>query len=293
MSLNITVAMVQEYKANIEQLTQQHGSRLRSRVRNEPCSGKRSNPINQIGKVKATKLTTRHGPTPRTDTPHSRRWITPNDFAVADWIDSEDQLRMLIDPESAYSQNMRDSLGREIDSAILDSAFGTAYVGEEGTTAETFDTSNWQVAAGGVGLTVTKIRAVNRMLLAAENNQDEEKFIVLSADQIEDLLGETWVVSADYNTVKPLQSGKIVDFLGFTFVHSELILSDGTNDRVLAYAKSGLCLGVWKDIEARISELPEHNYTTQAYARATFGATRTHEAGSTAKGKVAEIQCVP
>jgi hypothetical protein len=293
MSVNITTAFVQEYKQVLEQLVQQKGSRLRNTVRVERFYGKGAKAIEQVGKVTATKLTTRHGDTPQTDTPHEARWVFPSDFVVNDYIDDQDKLRMLVDPQSIYSKNNQDALGRAIDDEIIAAATGTAYVGENGTTSEFFDTTNWSIASGSVGLTIAKLRQARRMLSAAENDENEDYFCVLSADQIEDLLGETLAVSIDYNAVKPLVSGEITRFMGMTFVHSEQILSVAGEDAVLVYPRSALCLGIWDDINVRIDERPDRNYATQVYARMTIGATRTHSAGSTAKGKIVRILCVP
>ena len=293
MSLNIPTAFVQQYKNNLQQLSQQHGSRLRGTVMVESFHGKGAKAIEQVGAMVATRLTTRHGDTPQADTPHSARWIFPNDYAVSDLIDDADKLRMLIDPQSIYSKNFVDAMSRAMDDEIIAAATGTAYVGENGTTTEAFDTTNWSIATGSVGLTVAKLRTAKRMLLAAENAPDEEHFVVLSADQIEDMLGETLAVSIDYNQVKPLASGEITKFMGFTFIHSERILLSGTDDAVLAYPKSALMLGLWNDIETRIDQLPTRNYTTQVYARMTVGATRTHEAGAVTKGKLVRILCTP
>jgi len=293
MSLQITTAFVQQYKDNLQQLSQQHGSRLRSCVSVEQFYGKGAKAIEQVGAMVATRLTTRHGDTPQADTPHSARWIFPNDYAVSDLIDDADKLRMLIDPQSIYSKNFVDAMSRAMDDEIIAAATGTAYVGENGTTTEAF-TSQWEIATGSVGLTVAKLRTAKRMLLAAENDPAEEHYVVLSADQIEDMLGETLAVSIDYNQVKPLASGEITKFMGFTFIHSERILLSGTDDAVLAYPKSALMLGLWNDIETRIDQLPTRNYSTQVYARMTVGATRTHESTSTlTKGKLVSILCVP
>ena len=293
MSTNITTAFVQQYKTTLQQLVQQSGSRLRSAVTVENFHGKGAKAIEQVGAMTATKLTTRHGDTPRADTPHSARWIFPTDYAVSDMIDDEDKLRALIDPQSIYSKNFQDALNRAVDDEIIAAATGTAYVGENGTTTEAFDTSNWEIPSGSVGLTVAKLRTAKKMLMRAENNPDEEYFCILKAEQIEDLLGETLAVSIDYNQVKPLANGEITRFMGFTFIHSERLGASGGDDRVLAFPKSGLMLGLWNDIETRIDQLPTRNYSTQVYARMTVGATRTHEAGSTAQGKVVSILCTP
>jgi hypothetical protein len=293
MSVNVTTAFVNQYKDQQQQLLQQHGTRLRQTVMNDHFHGKGAKAIEQVGALTAQRLTVRHGDTPQMDTPHSARWIFPTDWVVNDFVDDQDKLRMLIDPQSIYAKNHRDALGRAIDDTIIEAALGTAYVGENGTTSEAFDTTNWSIASGSVGLTIAKLRTAKRMLMAAENDMEEQYTCVLSADQVEDLLGETLLVSIDYNTVKPLAEGRVVSFMGFNFVHSERILSVSSEDAVMCYPKSGLLFGTWNDIEIRIDERPDKNYTTQVYGRASIGATRTHEAGATTAGKLVRVLCTP
>jgi hypothetical protein len=295
MSVQVTTAHVQQYKAVLQQLMQQKGSRLRRAVTVEQFYGKAAKAIEQVGAVAITKLTTRHGDTPRTDTPHAARWIIPDDYAGSDMVDNEDKLKMLVDPQSIYSKNWSDGVGRAMDDEILRAAFGTCFVGENGTTSETFDATNWDVAVGGVGLTVAKLRNARRLLGAAEADPDEEYFCVLSWDQIEDMLGETLLVSIDYNTMKPLADGKITSFMGLNFIQSERITLSGGNDWVLVYPRSALMLGLWNDIEVRVDQLPTRNYATQVYVCASFGATRTHNSPTLPAqgGKVVRVLCVP
>ena len=291
-SINIPTAFVNQYKTQTQQLLQQHGTRLRSRCMNDSFFGKGAKAIEQVGALTATRLTVRHGDTPQSDTPHDARWIYPVDYVVNDFVDDQDKLRALIDPTSLYATNHRDALGRAIDDVILDAAYGTAYSGENGTTTEAFDTNNWQIASGSVGMTVAKLRQAKRMLLAVENDPSEEHTVVLSADQVEDMLGETLAVSIDYNTVKPLADGEIVKFMGFSFIHSERIGSVSSADNCLAWVKSGMLFGTWDDINVKIDPRPDKNYTTQVYARMTIGACRTHVMSSTAS-KIVSILCTP
>lgn len=295
MSVQVTTAHVQQYKANIQLALQQKGSRLRRTVTVEQFYGKAAKAIEQVGAVAVSEVTVRHGDTPRTDTPHFARWVTPRDFDGADMIDSEDKIRMLVDPQSSYVMNWTAGMGRAIDDEIIRAATGTCMVGENGTTSEVHDGTNWNIDPGGVGLTVTKLRTARRILGAAEVDPDEELFCILSWDQIEDLLGETLLVSNDYNTVKPLADGKITAFMGLNFVQSERILNDGTDDWVLVYPKSGMLLGVWNDLTVKVDELPTRRYSTQVYVKGTYGATRTHHSPTVPAqgGKVVRVQCVP
>jgi hypothetical protein len=75
MSVQITTAFVEQYKANVYHLTQQKGSKLRRAVRVETLTGKKGY-FDQLGSTAAQLRTSRHADTPRVDTPHSRRSVS-------------------------------------------------------------------------------------------------------------------------------------------------------------------------------------------------------------------------
>lgn len=287
MSFEVTTAFVQQYSTNVQLLLQQRGSRLRDCVTVGSYTGKAAKAVEQIGSVTAQQRTSRHADTPLISTPHDARWVHPTDYEWADMIDDQDKLRMLIDPTSPYAMNGAYALGRAMDSLIIAAALGAALTGENGSTSTPFDTANQQIVVGATGLTVAKLRTARRILLANEVDvANDPLYIAVTAKQMDNLLGTTEVTSADYNTVKALVQGNVDTFMGFKFIHTELLTLDSSSDRrCIAWAKSGLHLGMWNDINTKISERADKSYATQVYVKGTFGATRTEE------GKVVEIIC--
>ena len=287
MSFQVTTAFVQQYSTNVQLLLQQRGSRLRDCVTVGSYTGKAAKAVEQIGEVTAQARTSRHADTPLISTPHDARWVHPTDYEWADMIDDQDKLRMLIDPTSPYAMNGAYALGRAMDEIIITAALGAALTGENGSTSTPFDTANQQITVGATGLTVAKLRTARKKFLANEVDvENDPLYIAVTATQMDELLGTTEVTSSDYNTVKALVQGNIDTFLGFKFIHTELLGVDGSGDRrCIAWAKSGLHLGMWNDINTKISERADKSYATQVYVKGTFGATRVEE------GKVVEIIC--
>jgi len=289
MSFQVTTAFVQQYTTNVGLLLQQRGSKLREAVTMGSYNGKAAKAVEQIGAVSAQARTSRHADTPLISTPHDARWVFPTDYEWADMIDDQDKLRMLIDPTSPYALNGAYALGRAMDSDIITAALGTAKTGENGTTNTPFDTSNQQIGVGSTpaGLTIAKLREAKKILLSNEVDVEMDPlYIAVTAKQLDDLLGTTEVTSADYNTVRALVQGQVDTFMGFKFIHTELLGVDGSSyRRVFAWAKSGLHLGMWNDVNAKITERADKSYATQVYVKGTFGSTRTEE------GKVVEILC--
>ena len=287
MSFQVSTAFVQQYTTNVGLLLQQRGSKLRDAVTVGSYTGKAAKAVEQIGAVTAQARTSRHADTPLISTPHDARWVFPTDYEWADMIDDQDKLRMLIDPTSPYAVNGAYALGRAMDDLIITAALGTSMTGENGSTSTSFATATQQIAVGGTGLTIAKLRQARRILMGNEVDVAMDPlYIAVTATQLDELLGTTEVTSSDYNTVKTLVSGDIDTFLGFKFIQCERLDTDGSGDRrCIAWAKSGMHLVMWNDITTKISERADKSYATQVYVKGTFGATRTEEK------KVVEIIC--
>lgn len=295
MSVQITTAFVEQYRANVYHLSQQKGSRLRRAVRTETINGK-SAFFEQLGSTAARKRTSRHSDTPRMDTPHSRRRVTLDDYDWADLVDGEDQIRMLIDPTSQYAEAAAFAMGRAMDDAIIAAADGTAYTGVDGSTSTAFDTGMvvdvqtvWPgVSAADTGLNVAKMLEAGKLLGSNNVDPDDEKWMIVNSRQVKSLLMDSRVSSHDYNAIKPLVNGQISQFAGFNIIPTERIgVDSNSDDKVLFWARGGMLLGIGKDIMTKISERPDKNYATQVFSCMSIGATRMEEA------RVGYIECDP
>jgi len=268
--------MVEQYKANVQLLSQQKGSRLRNSVRVETVVGKNAF-FEQIGAVAAQKKTTRHMDTPQSDTPHFRRRVSPEEYVWADFVDKGDLVRTLINPTSPYAVNAVNAFGRSIDDALIAAASGTAYTGVAGGTATVLP-SGQKIVDDNTGLTLAKLLAIKKIFWDNDVDEDIELHICCSSQQIVDLLGEEELTSGDYQVVQALVQGKINQALGFTFHRSQRLSVDANDIRTcFAWAQDGLLLGIGADIHTRISERADKNYLTQVWCSMDIGATRMEE----------------
>ncbi|MCB0221638.1 MAG: hypothetical protein KDH09_18220, partial [Chrysiogenetes bacterium] len=218
-------------------LTQQKTSKLRRACRVESVTGKNAF-YEQIGSTAARVRTSRHADTPRMDTPHARRRVSLQSYDWADLIDHEDRVRMLIDPASPYASAASMAMGRAMDDLIIAAADGTAYTGVDGSTSTSYDSNmtvdvqvRWPgVSADDCGLNVAKILEAAKLLGQNDVDPDEEKYLVVNARQIKSLLQDTKISSADFNAVKPLVSGEVSMFGGFTIIPCNRIGTDGNSD---------------------------------------------------------------
>ena len=288
MSINLIPTFTsQEYGTAINLLLQQKGSKLRGAVASGTHSGKQASPVNQLGQIKANKVISRFAPMGRVDSPTDRRWVFPNDSDLPQMIDSFDKLRLVANPEGEYVQNAVLAMGREQDEEIIKAFLGIAKTGENGGTSTAYPSANEvAVTVGGANtrLNVSKLRAVRKLMMA--NHVDfeaEEVYVGVTADDHDALLNEVQIISSDFNGgSKPvLQDGRVMSFLGFRFIHCELIEAQlaGTNKVTLpVWVKSGMHLGIWNDIQTSISKRNDlQSEPWQAYCIQTIGATRLDE----------------
>lgn len=189
---------------------------------------------------------------------YSRRRISKYAFTKAYGLDKNDLLASIPDPTSPVVQTLAHAAGRKYDDLILAAARGTAYTGQTGATSVALP-SGQKVAAGGTGFTVAKVRSAKKILDQA-NVPFTDRFCVVSAEGIDDLLSDSNVTSADYANIKALVAGQVDTFLGFKFIQMEPPVSANASLTLgssgawygLCFHKTGLGLAIWKDAGASI-----------------------------------------
>jgi hypothetical protein len=287
MSFDIDVASVQQYTTNVQLLLQQKGSVLRDVVSIGNYTGKAAKAIEQIGAVTASRVTTRHDDTQLKSTDHSARWVFPRDYIWADLIDDEDKLRLLIDPTSSYAMNGAYAIGRAMDDEIIEAFFAKSKIGENGNEDIAFpDKQCVKDKSTPTGMSVDKLRDAKKLLRMAEVDMDHDPiYCAITAQQEQDLLKETQVTSLDFNTKPVLVDGKLTSFMGIQFIPIQRLPLVGTLRACPVWAKSGMHLGIWNDINVSVDRRPDKRNSMQVMAKGTFGATRTQEA------KIVNILC--
>lgn len=298
MSSQITEAFVKEFGDNIFMLSQQRGSKLRPYVRQETIKGK-SKAFDRIGSVAVQQRSGRHQNTPQMDTPHSRRWCFLASYEWADLIDDADKIRILNEPTSEYVLAAMWAMGRKMDQVIIAAAYATVTTGEEADGSTTFPASQGYAANNGTALSNLNVRtliALKSKFGQADVPEELALNIAVTQSQIDALLTDDQVTSADYNVVKALVKGEVDSFMGFKFHRTQLLSAQtaalsgspttgavgsgssliGTR-RIIAWAQPGIILGIGQDMKSRISERDDKSYSTQAYVSMDLGAVRMEE----------------
>lgn len=152
---------------------------------------------------------------------------TLSDFNAAEYSDVFSQQKVNFDERSELVQVVGSAIGRRQDQIILD-----AFIAASGT-----GTVINSIGGANTNLNVAKLRAAAKAL-NAKNVPSDNRHIIVHANNLDAMLGETSVTSSDFNTVKALVQGEINTFLGFTFhilgdrTEGGLPI-DGSSDRTL------------------------------------------------------------
>lgn len=289
---NIPNHYTTQFDANWRHLVQQKNSRLREYVTLDSINGKEKS-YNQIDTAAMALITDRSGDTRISDQALAKRWIRPQQYDTAKLIDEWDEqlLGEVVLPTSPIVQAHGAAYARTCDSVIISALGGTAFTGTTGTTSTALPASQ-KVAvnyvesgtAANSGLTIAKLRRAKFILDANEVDEEEERIIVVSAKQLQDLLRTTEVTSADYNTVRALVDGAVNTFMGFKFRRTQLLGLTSTVRSCYAYVKSGIVLAE-RGLKTHMDIRTDLSHSLQIRSVASLGATRMEEK------KVVEIAC--
>jgi Phage capsid protein len=283
-----------QFDANWRHLVQQKNSRLREYVTLDSISGKEKS-YNQLSEAAMQLITSRSGETRISDQATAKRWIRPKAYDTAKLFDEFDEqlLGEVVLPTSPVVQSHAQAYARTADQVIIDALGGSAYTGETGVTATALPAGQ-KVAKDYVetgstansGLTIAKLRAAKYILDSNEVDEEEERIIVVSAKQLQDLLQTVQVTSVDYNSVKALVDGNVNTFMGFKFRRSQLLpLNTSTDIRsAYVYVKSGIVLAE-RGLKTHMDVRTDLSHSLQIRSVASLGATRLEEK------KIVEIAC--
>jgi len=295
MSENLSKLFTTQFSDVLALKLQQTQSMLRGTVMEGFHVGKQASPIQYVGAIQMKTPAGRFAPIARQDVDFTRRWVTPVDKDSQQLIDTFDKLKTAIDPQSQETTAAAAAVAREWDDRIISAAFGTALLGDGNApnafTTETFSTASWQVAStfgssAASGLTVAKMIEAKRILRKAQVPMDEPRTWITNSQGESDLLNQVQVVSTEFNDRPVLQDGQVSRFLGFNIKYSERLTSTSNVRQNMAYVKSGLYLGIWKDTENSITRaewLTSLPY--QIYTMMSCGSTRLEP------GRLLQVLC--
>lgn len=289
---NIPNHFTTQFDSNWKHLVQQKNSKLKEYVTLDSIEGKEKS-YNQLDVTSMTQITDRSRDTRISDQAMAKRWIRPLNYDAAKLVDEFDEqfLGEVVLPTSPIIQSHAAAYARTCDRIIIDALGGTAFTGTTGTTATVLPAGQ-KIAVGYVesgavansGLTIAKLRAAKFLFDSNEVDEEEERILVVSAKQLQDLLRTTEATSIDYNTVRALVDGNLDTFMGFKFRRSQQLPLVVDIRSCFAYVKSGVILAE-RGLKTMMDVRPDLSHSLQIRSVASLAAVRMEEK------KVVEIAC--
>jgi hypothetical protein len=200
-------------------------------------------------------------------------------------IDQGDNLNVLLDPSSMRVKSAAWAMGREYDRRIIKALGGTMKTGVDGSGSAPFNGNQVFNAQGKLNLnTLLKVRAQLRKHCFDKN---EKLYLIVTEQQISDMLELTQATSSDYHNIKNLMSGDVSTFAGFNIITTEMlpVSIDGKSKTkavrdCFAFTESSMIFGKVKNsLISRIETLPLHDMASLIYVSESFGAMRLHDKG--------------
>ncbi len=274
------------FQTSFDQVLQQLDSRLLNSITRADFTGKKKW-FNLLNDSEAQDILTRKGDTPDGEFDGSKYWLTQRPKEKVTTFDEWDKhfLGTIVLPTSDEVQAHAQAFNRAIDDVVISAFDATRYIGEDGTTADSFPAGQSIAtdyvetgSAANSGLTVGKLRRA-KYLMDVSEVPDSDRYLVIGAQQEQDLLRDTAITSADFNTVKALVEGNVGTFLGFKFLKSQrlpvgTVSSVATVRSCFAFHKSAIKFAM-SDRQTRMDILPQRRHAMQIRSTMMLGAVRS------------------
>jgi hypothetical protein len=172
--------------------------------------------------------------------------------------------------------------------AVLNALAAGTFAGLQQVLAHDF--AALAAATTDTALHVNKLIAAQEVLQSNGMNAGTRVHCVLHPEQVGQLMSELQYTSADYNALRPLQTGQPVDFMGMSFRVSNRIVEEQVLGTVTLHNTTGIAtlagkyvycytedvgvFGMTDDVTVRFDEIPERGYSLQCYHNFGLGGAR-------------------
>ena len=250
MAVQISNAFVTLFDSEVKQAYQ--GQRLLAGVTRERVGVEGSTvKFPKIGKGSATVRVPQTDVTPL-NVSYSQVTATMEDYIAAEYSDIFNQQKVNFNERQELVQVVSGAIARRMDQVVLDAL-------DASCTTATVDND---IGGSDSNLNIEKLREAKN-LLDTNNVPMEGRTLLLHANSLQALLGETEVTSADFNTVRALVTGELNTFMGFRFItfgdrDEGGLPVDGSSDRTLyAFHRDAVGLGIGMNQTSRVDYIPE------------------------------------
>lgn len=274
MAISISNVYVQSFEENVRHLAQQGDTKLRAHVTEKSVTSEKHN-WERIGSLSASEKTTTRQATPASDPAWSRRVSVAETWDLGTTSEQEDIVQMLVDPNSAQAKAVAMGMKRAIDDLIIEAATGNATDGAGSPVA--FPAG--QIVGDGTGaISLSLVTQVTEKFYENDIDPDIPKVMVISPQQLRLLLNITEVTSSDYQTLKALASGKMPNWMGYTWIVSNRLTVPAAGQiYCLAFTAQAIGLQMNRDITVRVAEDPSLSFAWRIYSFMTMGCVRVED----------------
>ncbi len=202
---------VHALNAEVDLLAQQLDQATRGSYRVKEGVDGKTWPFNLIAPARMSPIT-RDADTTYVNPNQTKRRAQLVDRGVAALVDELDRIKTPADLDSAAIETLAAAKNREKDVICVTQALGNAITVDEAGEVTGLQAlpAGQIIANGGTGLTVAKILQANE-ILNRQNVPHRDRYFFYSAEAMTDLLQNTQVTSADFNTIRALANGGFAD----------------------------------------------------------------------------------
>jgi hypothetical protein len=270
---------ITQWDASLRLAAQQRQSRLSKTVFHRGKIEGSSFTISNIGTTELDQTTVRLADTEWGDTLFGARNVPMQDFDKFLPLDRADIPKMKVNPVTGgqYMSTLMSAKNRKIDKVIYTAGLATI-IGQDGTTSYALPAGQI-IAGGGTGLTKAKVIQAKTIMRANEVDsfeEGEELFFLYNSVAMGQILADTTLTSADFLAGQMLQSGKVANWMGFTWIPYEQLNVAGGVYSAMAYTKDAIHFGEGYE-EGSVDKRPDKKNAWQVSMAASYGAGRQDE----------------
>ena len=277
MSTTITTQFVTKWDTALRLEAQQKESRLMGTVVDRGTIEGASFTINNLASGGVLdENTTRHGDTIWSEIDHTARNAVMRDFYKAYPLDRADIPKMSANPVTGgqYMSSLMASKNRRCDDIIYQAGIGSI-LSQDGLTTYALP-SGQKILNGATGFTKAKIIQAKAIFRANEADEEsgEELYMLYNDVQLQQILADTTLTSADFLAGQMLQSGTLKGkWMGFHWIPYQGINKVSTVYSTMAYTKTAIHFGTGYT-EGNVSRRADKKDTWQVSMAASYGAGR-------------------
>lgn len=284
-----------KFQNNVELVLQQQENLLeKACVVTDDASAEKIKIKDLVGNNTPQEADERHGQTKWSNRSWDGVWLVkPNELYDTELVDETDKLATSIDLMGSATMSAAGTINRAKDRRVLEGFYSSIISGKDGTTVTAFPAGQTIAvtvggAAGAQRMNVAKLRAAYKLLAQGYNDMTMPRWMVLTAEQNDDLLTEVPATSADFKASfgGTVEKGMLMSLLGWNFIPMELantalvtipaLALDASSYRKTPFwIQGGLTANYWKRLRTEVGQLPERMFSLGSLWGTTLAATRT------------------